>query len=134
MLAGRQQLAIPHSMISSPFERSSGSLAVGSDQGPAGGRRIDDQSDRIMRWVSRFRRQADDEILLALPELLDEAGNREAAHQLGDVIDVIGVRGDVGRLGPRRAQRLEQDRQIRVDLVRANLAVASPSLSQIRNR
>ena len=64
-----------------------------------------------MRSVSRFRRMAEQQVAFVLAHAFDERRDGEAAHQLGDVIDEVGIRGDVVRFRQRRAQRLEQDGQ-----------------------
>ena len=63
-----------------------------------------------MRLVSRFRRRPISRVTLVLAQGFQGGRDGKAAHQLGDVVHIVGVRGDIaGAAGARRAHRLEQD-------------------------
>ena len=54
--------------------------------------------------------QAHQQVTLALAQGFQGGRDGKAAHQLGDVVHIVGVRGDIaGAAGARRAHRLEQD-------------------------
>jgi hypothetical protein len=101
-------------------------LVVGvGDEGPAGGAGGPEQD---VRQHHAFRvpgeAHAQQQVAQALALAFEEAGDGEAAHELGDVVHEVGVGGDVVGLGEGGAQGLEEYRQGHVHLLLADGPVA----------
>ena len=88
-----------------------------------GGARSEDDVRQDHALSVSGQSHSEQEVLAVSSVILEEVGDGKAAHQLGDIVDIVRIGGNIGRVGQWAAHGFEQDWKDWVHLALVHFAI-----------